>query len=352
MRKWVVLLLVLILLLASGIIMFSAKFVSSTASIPKIGAYYYPWYTGNWERDHSNTVDTPVLGKYNSSDVNVIRQHLSWFKELKLDFLIVSWWGKDSLSDNNTKILLKEIVASNNNLELFIMVEPFDFSWLEAYDTTTRLYNYRLIYDYIYETYVLAYGVHYMKLQEHPLIAFYSGNGNNLTRNSDFQEDARFTVRITGVDKYDWELQVPSSTLSQQPLCRDGEINVMPRYDANGWQIDMTYSEGLYDQQWNKAIKFATQGMVNFVTIASWNEYAERTQIEPTNDTTSFTSSPYYLFERTRMYIDNIKSTQTTKEVPFSMTWVAAVAVSAAVVEAGLLAYFIKRKKQVTKSEK
>ena len=357
MRKWVVLLLVLILVLASGTIMFSAKFVSSTATIPKIGAYYYPWYTGNWERDHSNTVDTPVLGKYNSSDVNVIRQHLSWFKELKIDFLIISWWGTDSLSDINTKILFDE-VKKNPVVNLCILIESYP---------TTGDYDYAKIYNYIHDTYVAPFPEEYMNLEGKPLIMFY--NDQSLTKDGNVSEiriDNRFAVRVTGQRNYvDWLYWwIPECEWSEEHsrFGSDGQISIVPRYEDEHFRpynstsgagyppaYDHDYTQGLYDEQWQTAINSAKEGKVKIVTIATWNEYAERTQIEPTNDTTSFTSSPYYLYERTRMYIDIMRSTE-TEPAPFPMTWVAAVAVSVAVAEACLLVYFIKRKKQITKT--
>ncbi|MDI6905538.1 MAG: hypothetical protein QMD13_08675 [Candidatus Bathyarchaeia archaeon] len=75
----------------------------------KVGAYYYLWYTGNWTRDHSNCVDTPVLGHYNSSEPSLIQKHLDWFEELRIDFLILSWWGIDSLTIKTSKLCFQKL---------------------------------------------------------------------------------------------------------------------------------------------------------------------------------------------------------------------------------------------------
>jgi len=283
----------------------------------KVGAYYYPWYSGNWTKDHSNCPDTPVLENYNSSEPSLIQDHLEWFTELDLDFLIISWWGINSLSDNNTKILFSE-VQKNSVVELAIMIEPFGEGG-EPFDETTGEYNYSKIYDYIYDNFVEPYGGIYMNLQEHPLVCFY--NDANLTKDGNINEiltDGRFIVRIVGHRHYvDWLYwRIPECAWSDETdsaLGTDGHITVIPRYDDDHFRseyppvYDSNYTDGLYDNQWNTAIKLAREGKVNIVTITSWNEYAERTMIEPTNDTTSAYSDPYWLFKNTKEYINILK---------------------------------------------
>lgn len=49
------------------------------------------------------------------------------------------------------------------------------------------------------------------------------------------------------------------------------------------------------------------QGAIDVITIASWNEYAERSNIEPHIDATALNKDPYYLFNLTKYYIAKIK---------------------------------------------
>lgn len=95
----------------------------------------------------------------------------------------------------------------------------------------------------------------------------------------------------------------------------DGEINVIPRYDISHWEnfskpIDQNLTEGIYDKQWNKVLNLARQGKVRIVTITSWNEYAERTQIEPSWDKTSSLqkNNPFYLYNKTQNYIKQLRN--------------------------------------------
>ena len=146
-----------------------------------------------------------------------------------------------------------------------------------------------------------------MTLYGRPLILFF--NGDNLTSNGSVPLDNRFEVRITGSQPYvQWGYDMPE----KQSLYIDGYTYVIPRYDAYGNQRDVTYSEGLYDQQWHYAIDLAWQGKVKYVAIISWNEYGERTQIEPCKDATSDQPQNYFLmYNKTKAYIEMIKNITT-----------------------------------------
>lgn len=290
-----------------------------TATSPKIGVYYYPLYVGNWNVNHPNCPDTPVLGKYNSANSSVIVQHLNWFEQLGINFVIFSWWGKYSPSDNNTGLILSQIAKNYTNIQFFIMVEPFGNGWTEAYDASSGTYNFTLIYNYIYSTYITKFNSNCFNLDGKPVIGFYDDISRTLTGNG-VPEDNRFSLRLIGCQPNDdWEYQVPDPSLSTQPVCRDGEISVCPRYDANGWHEDVNYSQGLYDSQWNKTINEAKRGNISIVTIISWNEFAERTQIEPSNVSGSYQPDNYYLmFDKTYQYIQMVKNNSLLSPSPSS----------------------------------
>jgi len=347
MKKSMAFAIVLFFLSASStLILLSTKANSETTIPPNIGVYYYPWYMGEWGLYHKNCPDTPVLGQYNSSDLHVIDQHLDWFEQLGIDFVIFSWWGKGSPADTNAQIMVNEMARNHSNIQFFIMVEAFTTGWEEGYNSTTGIYSYTLIYNYIYDTYVNPHNSSYFCLDGKPAIGFYNGpNNRNLTING-VPDDNRFTLRLIGSFPNDnWEYQVPNPSLSTQPVCMDGEISVCPRYDAGGWHEDVNYTEGLYDKQWKKAITEASQGRVKIVTIISWNEYAERTQIEPTYDTTSaFKSNPLYIFNKTKTYVETIDKTVGAPSLPPEFIYTITVAVVLMVI---VLAVLILRKKPV-----
>lgn len=295
-----------------------------------VGIFYYVWYDeglGNrhWNSSELTTViDKPLLGFYNSQDTYIIQKHLEWFEQLQIDFLIISWWGPKSYEDNATKLLFQQIANSDYKPELAIMIEPFN---------ETGTYNYTEIYNYIYNEYVAAYPQIYMKLYGKPLLCLY--NAENLTKNGKMPLDNRFEIRIVGHESYaNWLFYGSYEMKSwENELVMDGQISVMPRYDdthfrSPGAQKDPTYKEGYYDQQWSKVLKLAREGKVNYVTIATWNEYHERTQIEPCWDKTSYKKNdPFYIFKKTKDYIKQLKG---TIPQPIQPEIIAAIAVAAA----------------------
>ena len=306
--KWKVIGIIFVSLVLLGIVL---AFPRTQSDKLNVGVYYYAWYMENWDTYHSDCPDAPYLGKYSSANISVMVQHLNFFRKLGIDFIIFSWWGKNSPSDNNTKLILNQIKENYTEIKFFLMVEEFGDGWLDAYNESSSKYNFGVIYDYIYNNYIAEFKSNTFNLDGKPAIGFYDSPNRTFTKNI-VASDERFSLRIIGCNPDDdWEYQVPNSNLSNQPVCRDGEISVCPRYDANCWFEDVNYTEGLYDAQWSKAISETKKGNVKIITIISWNEYAERTQIEPTFDTTSaFKENPFYFFNKTQAYIENVKPEQ------------------------------------------
>jgi hypothetical protein len=264
--------------------------VLGATSDVKVGLYYYAWYGEglggrHWnDSDNNVVVDKPILGFYSSQNVTIIKQHLDWFKELGISFLIISWWGPNSYEDNATATIFSVVKQYDYPLEIAVMVEAFNWS---------GTYDFKAIYDYINETYIAPYGSIYMKLDGLPLVCFFNDN-INMTRTEANRTAIRsvtgFSARIVGhsdyVDWYAW----PIAGYSQAPkpkLSRDGYVGILPRYDdthlpnRTNTTYDVNYTEGLYDEQWKEVLRLENENAVNFVAIYSWNEYHERSQIEP-----------------------------------------------------------------------
>mmetsp|Transcript_17261 Transcript_17261/g.43067 ORF Transcript_17261/g.43067 Transcript_17261/m.43067 type:complete len:600 (+) Transcript_17261:136-1935(+) len=79
-----------------------------------VGAYYYPWYSEDFHRGagyvRKNLMppQMPMLGEYDDSDPEVIKQHMAWFRQANIGLLVTSWWGPDSTEDNTTKSVIME----------------------------------------------------------------------------------------------------------------------------------------------------------------------------------------------------------------------------------------------------
>ena len=93
----------------------------SSSPIPVL-AYYYIWFQEqSWERAKT---DYPQLGRYNSDDPEVMRQHIRWAKEGGIDGFIVSWKSTVTL-DRRLERLME--VASEENFKLAIIYQGLDF---------------------------------------------------------------------------------------------------------------------------------------------------------------------------------------------------------------------------------
>lgn len=287
------------------IIHFLILFSETNPNCVRVGIFYYVWYNGTWE---NYIVDKPILGYYNSCEPNIINQHFKWLTELKLDFVLISWWGIDNKTDKVTKEVFR-IVDENGNfsIKLAILVEPFN--------ETDNGYNFTQIYSYIYENFVEPYPYLYYKLNGKPLVCFFNDEYLTDHYNGEIPKDDRFTVKIVGTRKYvNWVHPCYNSFFWENEIPRERVYTIAPRYDdtripnRTGYVIDPDYSQGYYQKEWKKALNYAENSSLDIILINSWNEFAERTQIEPCRDATSIFSDSYHIFNLTKNYISELKN--------------------------------------------
>ena len=73
-------------------------------------AYFYQWFDpSSWNRAK---IDYPKLGRYSSDDVSVMRQQISWAKQVGITGFIVSW---KSTPVNNRRLQALMTVAAQQN---------------------------------------------------------------------------------------------------------------------------------------------------------------------------------------------------------------------------------------------
>jgi hypothetical protein len=295
---------------------FTTFSVASKAQLsrPTVGIFDYSWYGAlgtDWQP--KKFVDYPIsdLGNYSSSDSTVIRKQLELIQNLGVDFVVLSWWGSlnenySSFIDNSTRAVFKIAKDNGINLRFAVMVEP--------YLGMGGSYNYSEIYSYIEKTFVQPYPTYYYK-DDKPLICFFNDPSNNpgLTPNGTIPYDyAGFSTKIVGqqnytqwtytdLDIYDTPTNLPHTT----------EISVTARFDDSGFRnpnctIDGNLTQGFYDKEWTNAMQLWRNGKIDTIMITSWNEYPERTAIEPHHDASPYVKDPYYLYNLTKNYISQI----------------------------------------------
>jgi hypothetical protein len=312
----------------------------------KVGVFYYPWYKEGFGNYHWNgtppsplpstwwtVVDKPVLGWYDSSNRTVIDQHLNWFRDAGIDFGILSWWGPDSYEDNCTKVLFDETSSYAPWFRWVISIE-------DCYNVTNQSLSYlATLRDYVYSNYASVY--HAIWLNEtssgKPYLFWMNAHDlENDTVRNEAKSDSRFVTRILGQADYsDWKTWTPytyGNTTSAFPPSSEGFMCVMPRYDetrldpngtmgkvrdrcadpflngSDGQNVDPLNGEPLYDEQWQEVLSNASAGKVKYVAIATWNDFTERTQIEPCYDNTSaYKDYPSFLLDKTWYYTSQLR---------------------------------------------
>jgi len=282
----------------------------------RVGICYDVWYRGQ-ENDSSWNktliVDIPYLGYYNSCDVGVIQQHLTWFKELDLDFAFMPWDGENSFTDAAIRVVFETAKEFEFNRTKFaICVQP--------YNETENGYNYTRIYDYVYDTFVSAHPKIYYYHLGKPLILFF--NAPYLTPNGNYSKDPRFTVITFGISEYaDWLYENFSPNFRGSSL-GNRSFPVIPRFDETNFNVserpgqyrrDANFTEGLYDELWEKAIECAKFYEIDVITIQCWNEYAERSNIEPHYDATADVD-PFFLYNKTKNYICQLRGLEKIRQ--------------------------------------
>ncbi len=100
----------------------STPVISNSNPIPFF-AYYYIWFdTTSWDRAKK---DYPLLGRYSSDDVSVMRQHIQWAKAAGIEGFIVSWKSTDKLNSRLAQLIK---VADEENFKLAMIYQGLDFN--------------------------------------------------------------------------------------------------------------------------------------------------------------------------------------------------------------------------------
>ena len=324
------------------------------------GTFFYVWYEGYGGHSHFNGIpptplpstwwnatDVSFMGWYYSNDTQIIKEQFAFMHYAGINFVLISWWN-DSETDNSAWWVFQTMNSSLKSfgMKLAISIEPVNES---------GTYDFQALRNYIYNRYVSPFQDIYMELDGKPLLTWMQGGTmtNPQANQIAIHNDSRFESRIIGDMSYvDWYWWFPNNERPDQktPLSSDvdgGQTTIEPRYDdsrlGNGRNTknDPDYSQGQYQAQWDIANDWIRNGQCHIVLIGTWNDYTERTQIEPCFDSTSFTEDPFYLLNITRTNVFSHPSTNT-------LVWLLIVSgVLGAIIASGIVTfYFLKVRKK------
>jgi len=105
---------------------------------PRIVVFYYPWYgtpefEGTWVHwDQAGATPPgdigsdfyPVLGAYSSVDPAVVARHFAWLREAGVGVIASSWWGRGTSEDRAVQVLLD--VGERYGIQIAFHIEPYE----------------------------------------------------------------------------------------------------------------------------------------------------------------------------------------------------------------------------------
>jgi hypothetical protein len=262
----------------------------------RVSAFYYPWYGTSakdgafqhWaQRGHAPPNDIasayyPSRGLYSSSDALVTGQQMDDMRAAGIDEVAVSWWGKGSPEDRR----LPDVAAAAraDGLSLAVHLEPYtgrtvastvaDVAYLRTIFGIRIFYLYRPG-DLPTAEWTLAKAA----LHEGGTTVYAQTAMVGLAAAGGFDGVYTYDIVIYGGGKF---ARLCQQARAMKLLCAP---SVGPGYDARRGSGDPVVkprrSGATYDSMWKMAIAAGADR----VTITSYNEWHEGTQIEAASST-------------------------------------------------------------------
>lgn len=257
----------------------------------RVVAFYYPWYGTtaldgsyqHWSQNgHVPPYDIassyyPARGVYSSSDKQVLAAQMAEIRGAGIDEIAVSWWGQGSAEDQRLPAVMA--AARADGIQVAAHLEPYagrsvsstvaDVAYLRALGVTT-FYVYRApdfpVSDWAAAKTALHKGG-VVLLAQTSLAGWAAAAG--------FDGLYTYDILTYGGNKF---ARICNEAHAMHLLCApsvgpgyiarrgDGDPRVKPRRNGR-----------TYDAMWTAAI----QAKADVVTITSYNEWHEGTQIEP-----------------------------------------------------------------------
>jgi glycoprotein endo-alpha-1,2-mannosidase len=260
-------------------------------SAPVVSAFYYPWFAttvadgsyAHWaEEGHSPPNDIasiyyPALGVYSSDDPSVLGDQMAELHRAGIGQIAVSWWGWGSAEDQRLPTVIR--AARAYGIDAAVHIEPYQGrSVASVADAVAHLRTLGVRTFYIYQAFNLA------PTSWAPLNDWLRARGVTMYAQTALVGQA-VAGHFSGIYTYDI---VTWTAAKFARLCDEAHAHdllcapsVGPGYDARRATGDLQLKarrNGLtYDSMWLAAIRADADA----ITITSFNEWQEGTQIEP-----------------------------------------------------------------------
>jgi glycoprotein endo-alpha-1,2-mannosidase len=253
-----------------------------------VAIFYYPWYStpardGRWahwyvEQDGTPLLSTPFYptrGLYSSSNTRIVSAHMREIRAAGIGTVVVSWWGEPS--EEADRLPFVTAVARRYGLQVAIHLEPYRGRTPASAAADIEMLSERGYSDfYVYDADRDTTDAWSAALEDLEGVRLF-GHTTYVGR-----------AKAAGFDGvYTYDVLTWNGT-SFRRLCtqaRDAGLlcapSVGPGYDARlATRHDVVRPRlrgATYDHMWKAALRAKS----DLVTITSYNEWQEGTQIEP-----------------------------------------------------------------------
>jgi glycoprotein endo-alpha-1,2-mannosidase len=254
----------------------------------EVSIFYYPWYgtdaaDGEWQHwqqnDHAPPFELasdwfPARGPYSSSDAYVVRSQMREIASIGVQTVIVSWWGQGSAEAERLPLVVRAAGAAG--LRVALHVEPFAGRTPALLAPELRVVATLGITDaFVYDSASSPDSEWRLLNTQLPGMRLFANTGlPGKAQAGGFAGLYTYDVRIYDGSSFP---RMCASARMRGLLCAP---SVGPGFDsarATGeMHVKSRRNGAAYDCMWRGAIKAAA----DIVTITSYNEWHEGTQIE------------------------------------------------------------------------
>jgi glycosyl hydrolase family 99 len=259
------------------------------AGPPKSAIFFYPWYSNmrhdgafaHWTQGgHNPPFDVasqfyPLRGAYSSGDPGVLRAQMHDIAVAGVDEVVSSWWGQGSPEDRRLPAVIR--AAKRDHLRVGVQLEPYAGRTVDSVGADLvylRKLGIRDVYIYRSTDFTAEEwwavtrqpnGMRLLAQTGRVGFAARAGFAGFYTYDILIYDGAKLgrmceQARTLGI------LCAPSVGPGYEAAAATGDTRVKPRLDG-----------GTYDSMW----RAANDAGADIVTITSYNEWSEGTQIEP-----------------------------------------------------------------------